>query len=121
VSKAYELDERKTEKQLEIESLQPDLDRLVKAVDDQERHKKNLKENIDLIISGQRIEELEKVITKLKQEASNVEGHDTCNEDFQRMSSRKEKMLSSKARLQGRRGKIVESIRSLKVSFLYGT
>ena len=104
------------EKRSQISSLQPDLDQLAKAVDDQERHKKNLKENIDLIASRQRVATLEDEIAKLEEQYSNVEGHETCQDDLDSLTSRKQKSLSSIARLEGRRGEIVESIRSLKVS-----
>lgn len=98
----------------QIESLQPDLDRLAKAVEDQERHKKDLRENLEIIVSRQRIDELKKQISELEETASNVEGHATCYDDLQRIASRNQTRLSSMARLDGRRGEIIESIRGLK-------
>jgi DNA repair protein RAD50 len=117
--KEEELVEKAKDKQSQIETLQPALDRLAKAVDDQERHKKNLKENIDLILSRQRIDALEIEIEKLDEAASSVEGHDTCYDDLESLTSRKQKTMSSIARLEGRRGEILESIRSLKVMMYF--
>ena len=102
----------------QIESLQPDLDRLAKAVEDQERHKKDLRENLEIIVSRQRIDELKKQISELEETASNVEGHATCYDDLQRIASRNQTRLSSMARLDGRRGEIIESIRGLKVRLI---
>jgi chromosome segregation ATPase len=115
-SKRDAIVEKMKAKEAEIRKMQPDVDRLNKAVADQENHKKNLTENIDLIHSGQRIDELEKEIAALEEEAGKVEGSDTCNEDWERLAARKQELLSAQARFEGRRGEIVESIRSLKVS-----
>jgi DNA repair exonuclease SbcCD ATPase subunit len=117
VTKKAEMLAEKGEKKLsEIQKLQPELDRIGKAVEDHERHKKNLKENFDLISSGQRIEELEKEVAKLEEASSNVEGHETCYDDIESLTSRKQDVTSSIARLEGRRGEILESIRGLKVT-----
>jgi DNA repair protein RAD50 len=115
-SKRDTIVEKMKAKEAEIRKMQPDVDRLNKAVADQENHKKNLAENIDLIHSGQRIDELEKEIAALDEEAGKVEGSDACNEDWDRVAERKQVLLSAQARLEGRRGEIVESVRSLKVS-----
>jgi DNA repair protein RAD50 len=116
VRKSEELVEKEKQKQSQLEQMQPELDSIVKAVDDQQRHKKNLKENIELIASGQRIEELQKEITKLEYDATNVEGRDTCYDDMEGLGKRKQEIMNAVARLEGRRGEILESIRSLKVS-----
>lgn len=114
-SKIAEYQTKAKEKLTEIEKIQPDLDRLVKAVDDQERHKKNLKENVELIQARNRIDDLKKEITSLEESAANVEGHETVYEDIEGLGARKEKIMKATARLEGRRGEILESIRSIKV------
>lgn len=119
--KTADFRQKAAEKQAKIDEMQPELDDLVKAVDDQERHKKNLKENIELIASKQRIGELEKEIAELEKQASTVEGQDTVTEDIQALRARKESFLKSTARLEGRRGEILETIRGIKVSWsLFG-
>ena len=115
-NKAEAIVERMKSKQEEISALQPAMDEMAKAVADQESHKKNLKENIELIKSSQRILELDKEISVLEEEAESVEGHDTCNEDWERLAARKQELLNAQARLEGRRGEILESIRSFKAS-----
>lgn len=99
----------------EIETMQPELDKLSKAVEDQERHKKNIKDNIDIIQSCQQIEALGKQIVKLEANVANVEGHKTCNNEFAALVGARQELVSSKARLEGRRGEILESIRGFKV------
>lgn len=98
----------------QVREIQPQLAALTKAVDDQERHKKNLKENIELIGSKQRIGELEKEIDALERKASTVDGHDTVFDDMSALKARKEGFMKSTARLEGRRGEVLESIRSIK-------
>jgi chromosome segregation ATPase len=114
-SKAEAIKEKMNEKRAEIGNIQPDLDNLDKAVKDQERHKLNLEENIDIIKTDQRILELENEICKFEEELGKVEGHDTYDGDCQRIDKKKQELLFSKARLEGRRGEIVESTRNLKV------
>lgn len=104
------------EKNSQLKALQPQLDRILKAVEDQERHKKNLKENIELINSTQLIEELKKEIAKLEEKAATVEGHETVYDDIESLRARKEEILKAAARLEGRRAEILESVRSIKVS-----
>lgn len=119
-SKRDAIVEKMKAKEAEIRKMQPDVDRLNKAVADKENHKKNLAENIDLIHSGQRIDELDKEIAALEEEAGKVEGSENCDEDWERLAARKQELLSAQARLEGRRGEIMDSIRSLKVSPSFG-
>jgi len=112
--KSEELLDRSNQVQSRIESKQPDLDRLNKAIADQESHKKNLQQNMELIASGKKIEAMKESIAKLEEDAGKVEGQDTCDEDWDRLTTRKQDILSSIARLEGRRGEIVENIRSQK-------
>jgi DNA repair protein RAD50 len=99
-----------------VAELQPELESARNAVLDQERHKKNLKQNIEILESKIRMNELEKEISRLQQERNNIEGHETAYANYSAVKSSKEKMQEDKARLDGRFSEIAESIRSLKVS-----
>ena len=113
--KSDELKDKISDKQRHIEKLQPAIEDLAKSIEDQERHRKNLKENIDLINSRKKIEELEKTIGKLEEEVSNVKGHDTCYDDMEGLSRRKQSVDTETAELQGRRREIMGHVRSIEV------
>lgn len=113
--KKAEFAEKTKEKNAQLNALRPKLESVLKAVEDQERHKKNLKENIELINSTRLVEQLKKEISKLEEKAATVEGHETVYDDIESLRARKEENLKATARLEGRRGEILESIRSIKV------
>eukprot|EP00934_Nitzschia_sp_Nitz4_P008970 Nitzschia sp. Nitz4//scaffold260_size33533//17430//22260//NITZ4_007879-RA/size33533-augustus-gene-0.12-mRNA-1//1//CDS//3329544683//8960//frame0 len=108
------LSEKAKKKEAEVAGIQPRLDTLVKEVEDQEHHKKNLKENIELIQSKDRISDLKREVSQLEGSASNVDGHETVYEDIEVLNSRKEKIVKATAHLEGRRGGVVDSIRAIK-------
>ena len=103
------------DKQNQINSIKPELDSLLKAIEDQESHKKNLKENIDVINANNAINALSKHILHLEEKATGICGHDTLFQDIARLRSQRESIIKSTARLEGRKGEILESIRSAKV------
>lgn len=113
--KCSKLASEKIEKEERMGKIQPDLDRLKKALDDQERHKKNLNENINLIGLSSRIREIEKEIQSLQEAAANVAGHETAYDDARRLRDRETEIAQMNARLEGRRGEIYENVRSFKV------
>ena len=105
------------EKKSELESLKPQLAQVRNAVNDQERYKKLLHENIDILGVGKRIEELGNEIERLQEDLSKVEGRDTAYAKHTEAKDRRDKAVAEQARIEGRWGGIVEHIRSLKVSF----
>lgn len=106
--------EKEDEKRKEYKGMKPELDRLNKMVDDHERERKNLEENIKLIKATQNIGVLRGEITELEKELSGVEGYDTLAEDEEQLGNRKNQIIADMARQDGRKGEIVESIRALK-------
>lgn len=102
-----------------IATLQPKQDTVTKALEDQELYRKNLEENIKLMNSTQRAEELAREIAVLEDKTAQVDGSDTVDDDMESVRSKRESIMTMIARLEGRRGEILESIRSVKVS-LYG-
>ena len=107
--------EKIKKKQAEIDTVQPELDALTRAIGDQENHKKNLQENIAIIKSESNIDKLEKEIEKLEKSIASVEGQETCDTDLEHVMGQLKEYHSTQARLDGRRSEIVESIRGLKV------
>ena len=110
-----ECDKKIQDKQKQINSLKPELGSLLKAIEDQESHKKNLKENIDVINANNAINALSKHISHLEEKAAGICGHDTLFQDIACLRSQRESIIKSTARLEGRRGEILESIRTVKV------
>jgi DNA repair protein RAD50 len=102
-----------------ITELQPELESARNAVLDQERHKKNLKQNVDILEANIRMKDLQKEIAKLEQQRDAIEGYESVYDDMLSVKSSKEKLQEDKARLDGRFSEIAESIRSLKVSNEY--
>jgi DNA repair protein RAD50 len=109
-----ELAVKAKEKADEYASLKPSLDRLTKLVDDQERQKKNLEENIELTQSLQLTAALNRDILALNDKISRVEGRETSEEDMHRLRKQRLELTTEKARCEGRRGEIVQSIQALK-------
>lgn len=106
---------KRKEKEINAAKIQPHLDRLKKALDDQERHKKNLVENINLLDLTAEIRDLKRELENLQESAQEVEGRDTAKDDIRNLQRRKNKLDQQNARLEGRRGEIHENIRSFKV------
>jgi DNA repair protein RAD50 len=104
-------DKRKNE---EIERMEPDLNRLAKIVDDQELQRKNLEDNIKIIQSQQKVNELEKELAAIEEEKECVDGRESLGEDQERLRKRNDELIARKARLEGKRGVIVDTIRGLK-------
>jgi DNA repair exonuclease SbcCD ATPase subunit len=118
-NKSFELAAQRKEKEERVGKIQPDLDRLKKALDDQERHKKNLDRNINVISLSSRIRDIKKEIESLQEAAANVAGHETAHGDAQRLRDRETEISQMNARLEGRRGEIYENIRGFKVRYIF--
>jgi DNA repair protein RAD50 len=91
------------------------LQQVEKAIEDHEAFKKNLRDNLDIIYTTQHIEKLEKEVASMKIERTSIEGHETVYDDFETLRHRQTTTGKAIARLEGRRGEILESIRSVKV------
>ncbi len=113
-SKKEALTQNQEEKSKEIAAMAPDLDRLTKMVDDQERQRKNLKDNIKVIHSLQDMKRFEKELAEIEEENEYVHDREDLEEDQERLQKRNEELIDSKGRLEGKRGVIVDAIRGLK-------
>lgn len=108
------LAQKEKEKHNEIERMEPDLNRLTKIVDDQELQRKNLEDNIKVIHSEQKMEEFEEELVEIKKEFECIDGRDSLEEDQDRLRQRNDELIAHKARLEGKRGVIIDTVRALK-------
>jgi predicted nucleic acid-binding Zn-ribbon protein len=100
----------------ELLQLEPTLDAVKRSVDDQERHKKLLKQNIDILEAGERMKVLETEVEELEDKRAGIEGHSTVSKEYVAAKQLKEELLQKKANYDGRFASYVEQIRALKVS-----
>ena len=108
------LAKKHADKNKEIEKMMPDLNRLAKIVDDQEQQRKNLEDNIKVIHSKRKMKELEKELADIEEESTNIDARKGLEEDQERLRKRNDELIARKARLEGKRGVIVETVRGLK-------
>jgi len=101
-------------KKKEYHALQPDLENVKKAVGDQERHRKVLRDNIDLLDSLSQIEEVEQKLLKHEEDKSKIEGADEVEQKMEEASFAINKHESIISRLEGRRSEMIDQIRLLK-------
>ena len=101
-------------KQKEKDVLAPQLSQAAASVENQERHKKLLRENIELINEEEKIKKIEEEVERLEEEMNNIEGADEVGEKLRQAEESKQKRVGEKARLEGRWMEVVEKIRSLK-------
>jgi chromosome segregation ATPase len=112
VSKLLDRIEANKAKLLELE---PTLESVKRAVDDQERHKKMLKQNIDVLEAEDRMKQKQKQIESLENELLRIEGHSTVGAEYQEAKNLKGELQRKKANYDGRFSSLVEQIRALKV------
>lgn len=113
--KIAKLREKLDERRSRLKDIEPELERVSRSINDQERHKKLLQENIGLFQARQRISDLQKEISRYQEDLEQVEGYASCDEDFSKATARKRSLEETKARHEGRRGGFIDQIRTLKV------
>lgn len=86
-------------KKQELAALQPEFENAVQAVNDQERHKKLLNENIDLLASEDRMQEIDKEIADIEKELEGISGHEEAEERLYEIKERANKSHEKIARL----------------------
>lgn len=100
--------------QKEKSDLEPQLATASASVENQERYKKLLRDNIALVNEEGKISEISDSIEKLQEEFDGIEGADDAVEKHHEAQALKQKMLGEKARLEGRWMEVVEKVRSMK-------
>ena len=100
-------------KKKELSALMPDVEKARKAVSDQERHRKLLGDNCDLINSENQIEEVKEKLSKHQEDKDNVEGADILEGKLEELNVSIQKHEGLIARLEGRRSEMIDQIRGL--------
>lgn len=114
-NKRAELDKAIAIKQKEAKSLEVELDEKKNAVNDHERHKKQLMQNIDIIQGDEVIQDLVEEINQLQSELDQIEGASTVDDKWQKANAKKKKQQEESHRMEGRSGEVRQQIQSLKV------
>ena len=104
------------EKKNELEDLQPKLEDVRRAVEDQDRYKSNLQDNIELLEAEENVKVLQKEISDLEQKVDSIEGSATAEEEYTALKEKQDELMQKKARYDGVYSSHVEQIRALKVS-----
>jgi predicted nucleic acid-binding Zn-ribbon protein len=105
----------------DLGKLQPDLIEKRKVVDDRERHRKQLQQNIDILVAKERIESLRAELDGLENERDSVEGSDTAESELQELRSKRSDLLHKKARSDGMFSSHMEQIIALKVCCIFSS
>ena len=106
---------RAQEKQLERSKLLPKMEALQRAVDDQERHKKMLSQNIDILESTERMQVLETEILELTAELEKIDGSTTVSNEYKSAKHEKEALQQKKSNYEGRHSSHMDQYYALKV------
>merc|ERR1712238_549661 len=101
-------------KKKELDEMKPQLEKMTDIVDDQKEQKKNLENNINLAISRQKIKSYDEKIAGITDKLSDHDPFDSLNGDKHRLRKRNEGLIANKARLEGRRGEVMDNQRLLK-------
>jgi len=101
-------------KKKELDEMKPQLKKMTDIVDDQKEQKKNLENNINLAISRQKIKSYDEKIAGITAKLSDHDPFDSLNGDKHRLRKRNEGLIANKARLEGRRGEVMDNQRLLK-------
>lgn len=113
-SKVATVLEKISAKKKDKDELAPKVAEAAASVENQERYKKLLRDNIDLINEEEKIKTIDDELERLQDDMSKIEGADEVGEKLRQAEASKQKRLGQKARIEGRWMEVVEKIRSLK-------
>lgn len=116
IDKLSELEQKKEEINEKISALESELQKAIRSTNDQERQRKLIQGSIEVMQLRQKLKDLKREMTALKEDLEQIEGHDVATKEFNAATELKEQLLDQKARLEGRRGGFVDQIHTLKVS-----
>ena len=113
--KVSEILARVEAKKEEAQQLEPKLHAIRRAVEDQERHKNQLKQNIEILEATAGLRALRKDVEELEKKRAAITGHRTAHKEFEALKAEKEKVYQKKAMADGRFSSHMEQIRALQV------
>lgn len=116
--KLSKLNRKKEEREENIVALEPELQKAIRSINDQDTQRKLIQGSIEVMNLRQRLQDLKKEMSGVREDLEQIEGHAVAAKEFNTATERKEQFLDQKARLEGRRGGFVDQIRTLKVSTL---
>jgi chromosome segregation ATPase len=102
-------------KKAQLAKLEPTLDSVKRAVEDQERYKKGLSQNIDILKANERMRSLEKQIDEVTSKLESIEGASTAASKYRQWKEKRDELLQKKATYDGRFSSHVEQIQALQV------
>lgn len=114
-SKVAYILEKAQEKKRDLSKLVPKMHALQRAVDDQERHKKMLSQNIDILESTERMIALEKEIYELTSQLDKIDGSTTVSNEYKNAKQEKELLQQKKSNYEGRHSSHMDQYYALKV------
>ena len=106
--------DKQSEGEKTLAAMGPKLESLNKKVNDQERHKKTINNNIELLEILKEIEKKKRQLSELEEEIEAVEESDTSEKDLQAVQKRIAQLENARAQCEGRRSVVKDQIRSLK-------
>ena len=98
----------------DLEQVTAELDQIKDMVKDQNRSKNQLEYSRDVLEFEDTIKEIEDEIASKEEAYHNIPGGDTADASHEEAMNRKNRLIEKKAQIDGRRGEVVERIRSLK-------
>jgi chromosome segregation ATPase len=116
-SKVAKIIDQAQERKNELSNIVPKMEALQRAVDDQERHKKMLSQNIDILESTERMETLETEILELTSQLDKIDGSATVSNEYKNAKNEKELLQQKKSNYEGRHSSHMDQYYALKVKF----
>jgi hypothetical protein len=117
-SKVASILEHAQEKKRDLSKLVPKMNALQRAVDDQERHKKMLSQNIDILESTERMIALEKEINELTSQLDKIDGSTTASNEYKHSKQEKDLLQQKKSNFEGRHSSHMDQYYALKVCYV---
>jgi chromosome segregation ATPase len=117
-SKVASILEQAQERKLDLSKVTPKMHALQRAVDDQERHKKMLSQNIDILESTERMETLETEIRDLTSQLDKIDGSATVSNEYKDAKNEKDLLQQKKSNYEGRHSSHMDQYYALKVRFI---
>lgn len=114
-SKVASILEQAQERKVELSKVLPKMNALQRAVDDQERHKKMLSQNIDILESTERMDMLETEIQDLTSQLDKIDGSTTVSNEYKNSKNEKELLQQKKSNYEGRHSSHMDQYYALKV------
>jgi hypothetical protein len=102
-------------KGLELEEVEPKLQRLKRAADDKERHKNLLRQNIDILEATAQTDAVKRDLSELQRQREKIAGSATAGNEYNAALHKKELLQQKKSNFEGRHTSHMDQYYALKV------